>query len=108
MSALKRIPDGDDKHTIDHSCRQRFVLPRHRSSGPWMLGGRGGLMIAAVVAPVAATALAVGQHWLALTDLVPLLFALPCAVMMFMCMKGHHKMQTNASPISTQSGTPRI
>jgi hypothetical protein len=71
------------------------------------LGGRRGIVIAAVVA-VAATALALGQHWLAVANLVPLLFVLPCAVMMFMCMKGNHGQQTNGPPASTQGGTPSI
>ena len=71
------------------------------------LGGRRGLVIAAGVA-LAATALALGQHWLAAADLVPLLFVLPCAVMMFMCMKGNHSQQTNGPPASSQGGTPVI
>jgi len=37
---------------------------------------------------VAGAALALSQHWLTVVDLVPLLFVVPCAVMMFMCMKG--------------------
>src|SRR5438067_1601783 len=71
------------------------------------LGGRRGLVIAAVVA-AAATALAQGQHWLAVANLVPLLFVLPCAAMMFMCMKGNHGQQTNAPPAPTHGGTPSI
>jgi len=71
------------------------------------LGGQRGLVIAAVVAAEAA-ALALGQHWLAAADLVPLLFVLPCAAMMFMCMKGNHGQQTSAPPASTQGGTPTI
>lgn len=71
------------------------------------LGGQRGLVIAAVVA-AAAIALAVGQHWLTAADLVPLLFVLPCAVMMFMCMKGNHGQQTDVPPASTQGGTPGI
>jgi len=51
------------------------------------LSGRRGLVIAMGVA-AATAALAVGQHWLAIGDLLPLLFVLPCAVMMFKCMKG--------------------
>jgi hypothetical protein len=54
------------------------------------------------------TALAVGQHWLAAADLVPLLFVLPCAAMMFMCMKGSHSEQTKASPTSVPNGTPNV
>jgi hypothetical protein len=69
------------------------------------LGGWRGLIIAGVIAG-AATALALGQHWLAAADLLPLIFILPCAVMMIMCMKGNHGQQTNAPPASTQGGTP--
>ena len=71
------------------------------------LGGQRGFVIAAVIA-AAATAFALGQHWLAAADLVPLLFVLPCAAMIFMCMKGNHGQQTNAPPASTQGGTPTI
>jgi hypothetical protein len=71
------------------------------------LGGRRSLIIAAVVA-TAATALALGQHWLAVANLVPLLFILPCAAMMFMCMKGNHGQQANVPPASTPGGTPTI
>ena len=52
----------------------------------WLSGRRGSVVGAAIAA--ATTALALGQHWLAVADLVPLLFVLPCAVMMFHCMKG--------------------
>jgi len=46
---------------------------------------------AAVVA--AAIALALSQNWLALANLVPLLFTLPCVLMMLRCMKGGHGQQ---------------
>ena len=65
-----------------------------------------GLFIAALIA-AAATLLALGQHWLAAADLVPLLFLLPCAVMMFMCAKGNQQ-QADPSPASSQGGTPTI
>ncbi len=32
--------------------------------------------------------LALGEKWVALSAVAPLLYILPCAVMMFMCMKG--------------------
>jgi hypothetical protein len=32
--------------------------------------------------------LALGEKWVALSAIAPLLYILPCAVMMFMCMKG--------------------
>ena len=77
-----------------------------QSSHGW-LGGQRGLIIAGLVA-AAATALALSQHWLAAADLVPLLFVLPCAAMMLMCMKGNHGEQTNASAASAENGTPSI
>jgi hypothetical protein len=57
-----------------------------RGSSSW-LGRRRGLVIAGAVT-LAAGAFALSEHWLAVVDLVPLLFVLPCAVMMFKCMKG--------------------
>ena len=71
------------------------------------LSGRRGLVVAAV-AVTSAAALALDQHWLAVADLVPLLFVMPCAAMMFMCMKGHHGPQTNAAPAPMPGGTPGI
>ena len=67
-------------------------------AAPGWLSGRRCLIIA-ITAIVAALALAAGQRWLAIADLVPLLFVLPCAVMMLNCMKG-----TNRGP---QTGTTR-
>ena len=49
---------------------------------------RRGLIVGGVFV-VASVALALGQGWIALASLTPLLFLLPCALMMFMCMKGH-------------------
>jgi hypothetical protein len=72
----------------------RWLSRRHR----WI--------IAAAVA-VAAIALALGEHWLALVDLLPLLYALPCAAMLFMCMKGmNHSGQSDASQASSRSDRP--
>ena len=49
-------------------------------------------------------ALALSQHWLAIADLVPLLAVLPCAVMMFHCMKGmNHGQQTDTVQASLQN-----
>ena len=83
-----------------------FWHGNRRGTQGW-LGEHRGLGVAAIVA-AAGTALALNQHWLAAADLVPLLFALPCAVMMFMCMKGGHGQQTDTPPASTQSGTSSI
>jgi DUF2933 family protein len=76
-----------------------------RGSPGW-LGRRRGLVIALTVA-AAAAALALGQHWLAVADLVPLLFVLPCAAMMFMCMKGmNHGQQADTARASGHTETP--
>jgi hypothetical protein len=67
-----------------------------------------GLVIAAAVALVAATgALAVGQHWVAAASLLPLLYLLPCATMMFMCMRGlSHVQQAGAAQTSSRNDVP--
>ena len=69
---------------------------------PDWLGGRRGLVVGAAIA-AATAALALGQHWLAVADLVPLLFVLPCAVMMFHCMKG---MKREAQTDGAQTSLP--
>jgi Protein of unknown function (DUF2933) len=82
-------------------------IPSRRGTGQGIRGGlrgRRSLIIAGVIA-AAATALVLGQHWLAAANLGSLLFILPCAAMMLMCMKGSHGQQTNAPPTSTQGGT---
>jgi hypothetical protein len=45
------------------------------------------------------------QHWLTVADLVPLLYVLPCAVMMFMCMKGsmNNGQQTDSTEASART-----
>ncbi len=83
---------------------ERAIAPQQGSQS-WS-GGRLGLIIVAVVA-AATIAVALGQQWLSAAALVPLLFILPCAAMMFMCMKGDgHGQPTNPAPVSTQSKTP--
>jgi Protein of unknown function (DUF2933) len=59
---------------------------------PRLLRGRRGLVVG-VAAAAAAVALALSQHWLVIADLVPVLAVLPCAVMMFTCMKGMNRGQ---------------
>jgi len=49
-------------------------------------------------------ALGLGQNWLTIAGLLPLLYLLPCAAMMFMCMKGmNHGPQATAAPASTSA-----
>ena len=71
----------------------------------WLMRRRGLVIAVAVVA--AAAALALGEHWLAIADLVPLFFVLPCAAMMFMCMKGmRHGERTDTTQIAARNNTP--
>ena len=73
---------------------------------PGWLSGRRGLVIA-IAGAVAAVAIGAGQHWLAIADLVPLLFVLPCAMMMLKCMRGTNPgPQIGATPASAPSDTP--
>ena len=75
-------------------------------AGHGWLSGRRGLVIALAVA-AAAIAIAADQHWLAIADLVPLLFVLPCAVMMLKCIKGTNgRERTGTTQASAASDTP--
>ena len=70
-----------------------------RGSGGW-LGRRRGLIFGGG-AIVVVVALALGQHWLSIAALPLLLFLVPCAVMMLMCMKGmNHGQQTGEAQAS--------
>lgn len=72
------------------------------------LGGWRGWAIAGVVI-TAGISLALSQHWLAIANLVPLVFVLPCMAMMFICMKGmNHGQQTDSTTTraSAGEGTP--
>ena len=76
-----------------------------QGSGSWF-GRRRGLILGGG-AIVAGVALALSQHWLTAGELTPLLFLLPCAVMMFMCIKGmNHGQQTSAVPAPNGADTP--
>src|SRR6476660_1710707 len=75
---------------------------------PGWLSGRRGLVVG-VAAAAAAIALALSQHWFAIADLVPLLVVLPCAVMMFHCMKGMNRgQQTDTAQASLQNEAPSL
>jgi len=80
-----------------------FVNSRAGGGALGWLGRRRGLVIA-VAATSAIVALALSQDWLASADLRPLLYVLPCAVMMFMCMKG----MGNGQQADTASTIPQI
>jgi len=72
-------------------------------ASPGWLSGRRDLVVV-VAAAAAAIALVLSQHWLTIADLVPLLAVLPCAVMMFHCMKGMNRgQQTDTAQASLQN-----
>jgi hypothetical protein len=77
----------------------------HQGSGSWLSRRRG--LVFGGGAIVAGTALALSQHWLTFPEVAPLLFLVPCAVMIFVCMKGmSHNQQTSADPPSAGADTP--
>jgi DUF2933 family protein len=79
----------------------------YASQGPrsWLSRRRG--LVFGGGAIVAGTVLALSQHWLNVAELTPLLFLLPCAVMMFICMKGmNHGKQTGAAQGSAGADRP--
>jgi hypothetical protein len=93
LTTTSAVAEGSYCHGAHHGSGNR----RSRRSGLVFGGG----------AIVAAVALALSQHWLTVAELTPLLFLLPCAVMMFMCMKGmNHGQQTSAAPVSGRADTP--
>jgi hypothetical protein len=63
-----------------HYARVRAIGGLNRRSAPAVAG------VATVAA--AGVALALIWHWIALVDLVPVLYVLPCALLMLMCVKG--------------------
>ena len=76
-----------------------------RDSGGWLSNWRS--LVFGGGAIVTALALALNQHWLAIADLPPLLFLLPCALMMLHCMKGmNHGQQTAGAQASTNADKP--
>jgi hypothetical protein len=81
------------------------VITPAAGGSSWLVRRRGLVIAVAMVA--AAAALALGQRWVAVADLVPLLYVLPCAAMMFVCMKGmSHGQQTDTSKNSTRNDAP--
>jgi DUF2933 family protein len=73
----------------------------------WLSGRR--VVVVGVAVAATTIALASSQHWLAVVDLLPLLVVLPCAAMMFHCMKGMNRgQQTDTSQTSLQNGEPTL
>ncbi|TXH33889.1 MAG: DUF2933 domain-containing protein [Rhodospirillaceae bacterium] len=79
------------------SANQRPPCHRNGRNLGSLLGRRRELYLAGSAA-VLALSLALSQHWLTLAALAPFLYILPCALMMFVCMKGMgHNRQTALS-----------
>ncbi len=82
------------------------------AAAPTVLRGRSGLLILA--AALAVAGLAGGWAWLGAAAVLPLLYTLPCTLMMAMCMKGHGGSAGNNGPakpdaasVDSESGPPR-
>jgi hypothetical protein len=84
-------------HLGDRDSRYRLGVPAY-------LKGRGSLLIVAAV--LGATGVFAGWQWFGAAAMLPLLYTLPCAAMMMMCMRGHGGMAntpTNSNSSSTES-----
>src|SRR5260221_14164683 len=76
-----------------------------QGSGSWLSRRRG--LVFGGGAIVAGTAFALSQHWLTVAELTPLLYLLPCALMMLMCMKGMNRgQQTGGAQVPADADTP--
>jgi hypothetical protein len=76
-----------------------------QGSGTWFSRRRG--LVLGGGAIIAGVVLALSQHWLAVAELVPLLYVLPCALMMLMCMKSmNHGQQTGGAQTPTSADRP--
>jgi hypothetical protein len=62
-------------------------VEQQRSGVPAFLTGRKGLVLAAAVFGI--IALVAGWTWFGTAAVLPLLYTLPCAAMMAMCMRGN-------------------
>lgn len=79
--------------SVEPSNRNAAQAPSCQS-GPSARSGKrvNGLLLLAGVAIVAiALGVAIDRQWLSLGALTPLLLTLPCALMMFMCMRGMNR-----------------
>lgn len=86
--------------TRDSSCHGGGQTPGGWFSRQRTLILAGGVIVAVIV-------LALNQHWIAAATLTPLLYVLPCALIMFMCMKGmHHDQQTGATQPAANTDQP--
>lgn len=77
-----------DHPAISSPREQTSWRPSARYGWRSLFAGRHGLLSVAVLA-MALAAFAVGQNWVAFTTLLPLLYVVPCAAMMYVCMRKH-------------------
>lgn len=83
---------NDSRALALSAAMSREGTRRHRLAAAWasapaFLRGRSGLLVLAVALVV--LGLLAGWTWLGTAAVLPLLYILPCAAMMAMCMKGH-------------------
>lgn len=102
-------PSGDLAPTAPIPRDESTRPPTHSAASasvPGFLRGRSGLLMLA--AGLAVIGLLAGWTWLGTAAVLPLLYALPCAAMMAMCMKGHRGSDGNASarPDAAPKGLP--
>lgn len=84
------------------------VYPISRGSGsplPSWLTKRKGWVAGGLIA-VTGTGVALGEGWVTVAGLAPLLYTLPCAVMMMFCMRGMMSQGQNSAPQQTSSPVP--
>jgi hypothetical protein len=78
-------------------------VERHRRSVPAYLNGRKGMLLLA--AALGIIGLLAGWTWFGAGAVLPLLYVLPCAAMMAMCMKGHGGAGNTQGKPDVSSGT---
>jgi hypothetical protein len=81
------------------------LVPTPTAGGPSCLrfGQHRGVIIAVTLA-AAVAAFALSQYWLSVATLAPLILLVPCAVMMFMCMRGMNR-SVQANPDQVPPGS---
>jgi hypothetical protein len=78
-------------------------VEQHRRSIPAHLSGRKGMLLLA--AALGIMGLLAGWTWFGAAAVLPLLYVLPCAAMMAMCMKGHGRPGNMQGKPDASSGT---
>jgi hypothetical protein len=71
---------------VTASSPQADSVPRHYDALAYLRGRRGPLLVVAALGIIAFFA---GWRWFGAAAMLPLLYTVPCAAMMAMCMRGH-------------------